>query len=191
MTGMDTQRLLDRWNRFAQSKKLLLDSLMAAAIALVTVVPEFWEQMGANVGWRIALGTVVCVALAFRRTRPDAAGLVIAGAAFIHIAVDDQLSPAVTTTGIIALYSMAAYGSVWGTRAALVLGCSPESVPPDASTPRPLRPGHSSTTRSGHHSWRRSPPAYGQSACCGVRECARSNHSASEPGCSNSNARKN
>lgn len=119
---MDTQRLLDRWNRFAQSKKLLLDSLMAAAIALVTVVPEFWEQMGANVGWRIALGTVVCVALAFRRTRPDAAGLVIAGAAFIHIAVDDQLSPAVTTTGIIALYSMAAYGSVWGTRAALVLG---------------------------------------------------------------------
>ncbi|HEY9313155.1 sensor histidine kinase [Williamsia sp.] len=119
---MDTQRLLDRWNRFAQTKTLLLDSLLAAAIALVAVVPELWEHMGANTGWRITLGTVVCVALAFRRTRPDASGLVIAAAAFMHIAVDEQLSPAVSVTGVIGLYSMAAYGSVWGTRAALVLG---------------------------------------------------------------------
>lgn len=119
---MDTQRLLDRWNRFAQTKTLLLDSLLAAAIGLVAVVPELWEHMGANTAWRIVLGTVVCVALAFRRTWPDVAGLVIAGAAVAHIAIDSQLSPAVSVAGVIGLYSMAAYGSVWGTRAALVLG---------------------------------------------------------------------
>lgn len=122
MTGMDTQRLLDRWNRFAQSKRLLLDSLLAASLALVTVLPEFWEQMGPNVGWRLALGAVVCVAVAFRRTRPDAAGWVIAVSSFVHIGVDERISPAVSAAAVIGLYSMAAYGSVWGTRAALVLG---------------------------------------------------------------------
>lgn len=122
LTGMDTQQLLDRWNRFAASKTLLLDSLLAAAIAAMAVLPELWEKMGPNVGWRLALGIVVCVAVAFRRTRPDAAGWIIAGTAFVHIAADARLSPAVSTAAVIGLYSMAAYGSVWGTRAALVLG---------------------------------------------------------------------
>jgi signal transduction histidine kinase len=121
---MDFQRILQRWNRFAEPRRLLLDSLLAAAIALLSVVPELWEQIGERVIWRIALGTVVCVAIAFRRTRPDLAGLVIAGAALVHLAVDQTISPAVIITAVIGLYSMAAYGSRRGTQAALVLGVS-------------------------------------------------------------------
>lgn len=122
MGAMNTQRIVERWNRFAEPRTLLLDALLSLAIATVTVLPELWEQMGPNVWWRILLGAVCCVALAFRRTRPDLAGSVIALAAFVHIVVDEQLSPAVTVTAVIGLYSMAAYGSMWGTRAALVLG---------------------------------------------------------------------
>jgi signal transduction histidine kinase len=119
---MDFQRIVQRWNRFAEPRRLLLDSLLAAAIALLSVVPEFWERLGTPVVWRIVLGTVVCVAVAFRRTRPDISGLVIAGASAAHLVVDDRLSPAVTVTAVIGLYSMAAYGSTRGTQAALVLG---------------------------------------------------------------------
>jgi signal transduction histidine kinase len=119
---MDFQRIMQRWNRFAEPNRLLLDSLLAAAIALLSVVPELWEDMGERVAWRIALGILVCVAVAFRRTRPDLSGLVIAGAAFVHLVVDDAISPAVTVTAVIGLYSMAAYGSRRGTQIALVLG---------------------------------------------------------------------
>ena len=119
---MSTQRILERWNGFAEPRRLLLDTLLAGAIALLTVVPELWEEMGDRVLWRILLGAMACGALAFRRTSPDIAGLVIAGVSFVHVAVDKNLSPAVATAALIGLYSMAAYGSVRGTRAALVLG---------------------------------------------------------------------
>ena len=119
---MDFQRILQRWNRFAEPRRLLLDSLLAAALALLSVVPELWEHMGTPLVWRIAVGTVVCIAVAFRRTRPDASGLVIAVAAFAHLAVDERLSPAVMVAAVIGIYSMAAYGSTRGTQAALVIG---------------------------------------------------------------------
>jgi signal transduction histidine kinase len=119
---MDTQRILERWYRFAEPHRLFLDALLAAVVALVTVVPEFWEHMGDRVAWRILLGVLTCVALAFRRTRPDASGIVIAGLALLHIGIDTNLSPAVGAAAVIGLYSMAAYGSARGTRAALILG---------------------------------------------------------------------
>ncbi|MGY1805141.1 sensor histidine kinase [Blastococcus sp. SYSU D00922] len=113
-------RPLDRATTWGREHPFAVDSLLAGAIFLVTVLfpaGSFWPYEGTA----FAIGTLLVVPLAWRRRAPvPAAGAVVA-AGLLELVTVDVFLPA-NVAALVMVYALAAYSPGWGSRAGLVAG---------------------------------------------------------------------
>ncbi|WP_241385962.1 sensor histidine kinase [Rhodococcus sp. CH91] len=114
---MQTTPLLERWNRWARSYGGVVDAMFTGVLVLVGVVLGLSEDRSLPV---LFVTLALTVPLAWRRSRPVAAGAIVAAAAYVHLAVLPDMLPIVTIAVPAAVYALAAYSPRWAANTALL-----------------------------------------------------------------------
>lgn len=114
------------WQRVSawdDDHRLAVDTATAALFALLTV-PLRLGMLGAD--WTTGTSTpaalwpvAMCVALVWRRVRPEASAAGVYGLALLHVLLDDPIIFPADGLVLVSLYSVTMHGAVWAYRAAI------------------------------------------------------------------------
>jgi signal transduction histidine kinase len=112
-------RRRDRFYAWLQRHPVVPDAVLAAGLFTLLMLPS---AIGNGLDWlQLALGAVMFTALVFRRVRPVESFAVVSLAGFVQWTAGVALSP-IDAAVLLALYSIAAYGSRWASRLGLAVG---------------------------------------------------------------------
>ncbi|GMA25043.1 two-component sensor histidine kinase [Luteimicrobium album] len=106
--------------RWTEQHRFGVDATGAAALALFLVAASAAEGMSTHGGVWFALA--LCVALAWRRTRPAASVATVYALALVQLMVDQSASVASVVAVPVALYSVTVVGPRWAHRTAIGTG---------------------------------------------------------------------
>ncbi|MGL4306908.1 MAG: sensor histidine kinase [Mycobacteriaceae bacterium] len=109
--------MMESWTRWCRRHVFIVDSIWAFALLVFCLFIDIHYVSFAVIS--ISIGLIL--PLAWRRTYPIASGFFVAAAAVLHlIMIEDSVLSAGFAVPC-ALYAMAAYGAIWGSRIGLIV----------------------------------------------------------------------